>query len=62
MSKTVKIGLIGSGFVADIHAHSIQHHVPNAEVLAVASPTPVKREPSRRSVVFHTLLRIITTY
>lgn len=42
MSKTVKIGLIGSGFVADIHAHSIQHHVPNAEVLAVASPTPGK--------------------
>ncbi len=38
MSKTVKIGLIGSGFVSDIHAYAIQRFVPNAEVVAVASP------------------------
>lgn len=42
MEKTVKVGLIGSGFVADIHAHSFKHYVPNAEVVAVASPTPGK--------------------
>lgn len=39
---TVKIGLIGSGFIADLHAHAFQHHVRNAEVVAVASPTPGK--------------------
>jgi len=42
MQETVKVGLIGSGFVADIHAHAFQHFVPNAEVVAVASPTPGK--------------------
>jgi myo-inositol 2-dehydrogenase / D-chiro-inositol 1-dehydrogenase len=42
MAKTVKVGLIGSGFVADIHAHAFRHFVPNAEILAVASPTPGK--------------------
>lgn len=42
MSRTVKVGLIGSGFVADIHAHAFQQFVPNAEVVAVASPTPGK--------------------
>jgi predicted dehydrogenase len=42
MTKTVKVGLIGSGFVADIHAHAFRHFVPNAEVVAVASPTPGK--------------------
>jgi myo-inositol 2-dehydrogenase/D-chiro-inositol 1-dehydrogenase len=42
MEKTVKVGLIGSGFVADIHAHAFQQFVPNAEVVAVASPTPGK--------------------
>lgn len=38
MSKTVKVGLIGSGFVADIHAYSFKRFVPEAEVVAVASP------------------------
>ena len=42
MSSSIKIGLIGSGFIADIHAHAIQRFVPNAEVIAVASPTPGK--------------------
>jgi len=42
MSKIVKVGLIGSGFVADIHAHAFRQFVPNAEVVAVASPTPGK--------------------
>jgi len=42
MSRTVKVGLIGSGFVADIHADAFKHCVQNAEVVAVASPTPGK--------------------
>jgi predicted dehydrogenase len=40
MSK-VRVGLIGSGFVADIHAAAFKT-VPDAEVMAVASPTPGK--------------------
>jgi predicted dehydrogenase len=41
-AMTVKFGIIGSGFVADIHAHAIQKFVPEAEVVAVASPTSGK--------------------
>jgi len=37
----VKVGLIGSGFIADIHAAAFGM-VPDAEVVAVASPTPGK--------------------
>src|SRR5262249_53072320 len=40
MSK-VKVGLLGTGFVADLHAAAFQT-VPDAEVVAVASPTPGK--------------------
>jgi predicted dehydrogenase len=39
--STVKVGLIGAGFVADLHAAAFRM-VPEAEVLAVASPTPGK--------------------
>jgi myo-inositol 2-dehydrogenase / D-chiro-inositol 1-dehydrogenase len=42
MSKTVKVGLIGAGFVTDLHAFSFQKYVSNAEVVAVASVTPGK--------------------
>lgn len=42
MSTTVRVGLIGSGFVADIHAHAFTHFVRDAQVVAVASPTPGK--------------------
>ena len=37
----VNIGIIGSGFVADIHAHALRM-VPEANLVAVASPTPGK--------------------
>src|SRR5262249_215364 len=40
MEKT-KVGIIGSGFIADLHAAAFQM-VPEAEVVAVASPTPGK--------------------
>jgi predicted dehydrogenase len=39
--NTVKLGLIGTGFVADIHAAAARL-VPEIELLAVASPTPGK--------------------
>src|SRR5262245_40739339 len=42
MSQTVRVGLIGSGFIADIHAHAFRQFVQNVEVVAVASPTPGK--------------------
>lgn len=42
MAERVRIGLIGAGFVTDIHAHAFAHHVKNAEVVAVASRTPEK--------------------
>ncbi|MBE3071114.1 MAG: Gfo/Idh/MocA family oxidoreductase [Planctomycetes bacterium] len=37
----VKVGLIGTGFVGDLHAAAFKA-VPDAEVVAVASPTPGK--------------------
>ncbi len=36
----VKVGIIGSGFEADIHAASFQIMPEEAEVVAIASPTP----------------------
>jgi predicted dehydrogenase len=36
--REIQIGLIGSGFVSDIHAHSLRQ-VPGARIAAVASPT-----------------------
>src|SRR4029077_10713358 len=40
----VKIGLIGSQFQADIHATSLQSMPHEAEIVAVASPTPGNSE------------------
>jgi myo-inositol 2-dehydrogenase / D-chiro-inositol 1-dehydrogenase len=42
MPERVRIGLIGAGFVSDIHAHAFKHHVQNADVVAVASRTEEK--------------------
>ena len=42
MSKTVKVGLIGAGFVCDLHEFSFRRYVQNAEVVAVAAVTPGK--------------------
>src|SRR6266404_1382167 len=39
MSKKVKIGIIGSQFISQIHAHSLRS-CNQAELFAVASPTP----------------------
>ncbi len=40
MAGKVKVGIVGSGFEADIHAASFQIAPEEAEVVAVASPTP----------------------
>ena len=40
----VKVGIIGSGFIADIHAESFQIMPDEAEVVAVASPAEYKPE------------------
>jgi predicted dehydrogenase len=37
--ETVRVGLIGSGFVSAIHAEALRR-VPGAAIVAVASPTP----------------------
>ena len=42
MAETVRVGLIGAGFVSDIHAHAFTHYVKNAELVAVASRTQEK--------------------
>lgn len=38
MDKIVKVGLVGAGFIGEIHHRAIQGWVRNAEVIAVASP------------------------
>ncbi len=38
MSKIVKVGLVGAGFVADIHHAAFNNWVNNSEVVAIASP------------------------
>lgn len=41
MADRVGVGLIGSGFIADLHATALSM-VPEAEIIGVASPTPGK--------------------
>jgi len=59
MSK-VKVGLIGSGFIADLHTAAFKL-VPDAEVVAVASPTPARPNASPRARDSRTLSRTIAT-
>jgi predicted dehydrogenase len=39
MRETVRVGVLGSGFISNLHALSINSFVHDAEVIAVASPT-----------------------
>ncbi len=50
MTKTVKVGMIGAGFVSDIHAFAFKNFVPNAEVIAVASPQHAARFAEERGI------------
>src|SRR5262252_3149490 len=40
--KPVRIGLLGSGFITDIHAHAMRSIPMDVEIAAVASRTPGK--------------------
>ena len=44
MADKVKVGVIGSRFEADIHVASIKQMGEDAEVVAIASPTPGNAE------------------
>jgi predicted dehydrogenase len=55
----VKVGIIGSGFEADIHADSFRIMPDEAEVVAVASPTPGNAERLARK---HGIPRWFTDY
>ena len=50
MSKTVKVGLIGAGFVADIHHAAFKNWVHNAEVVAVSSPNNASMFAKERGI------------
>jgi myo-inositol 2-dehydrogenase/D-chiro-inositol 1-dehydrogenase len=55
----VKVGIIGSQFQADIHAESFRLMPDEAEVVAVASPTPGNAEAFAKR---HKLPRWFTDY
>ena len=38
-NERVNVGIIGAGFIGHLHAEAFTH-VPNAEVVAIASPSP----------------------
>jgi predicted dehydrogenase len=58
-SGKVKVGIIGSGFEADIHAASFQLMPEEAEVVAVASPTPENASKLAKSTRFRAFFAII---
>src|SRR5215831_18170085 len=58
-SGRVKVGIIGSQFEADIHAESFRILPDEAEVVAVASPTPGNAE---RFAKRHKIPRYFTNY
>ncbi len=58
-SGRVKVGIIGSQFEADIHAESFRIMPDEAEVVAVASPTPGNAE---RFAKKHNIPRVFTDY
>jgi len=50
MTKTVKVGLVGTGFVGDIHYAAFKGWVHEAEVVAVASPHNAPPFASERGI------------
>ncbi len=50
MDQKVRVGLIGAGFVSDIHAHAFKHFIHNAEIIAVASPQRAKAFAKERGI------------
>lgn len=50
MTKTVKVGMVGAGFVSDIHTYAYKNFVHDAEVVAVASPQHAKEFAKERGI------------
>ena len=50
MSKTVKVGMVGTGFVGDLHHASFKGWVHNAEVVAVSSPNNAAKFADERGI------------
>lgn len=46
----VRIGMVGTGFVGDIHHAAFKGWVHNAEVVAVASPTNAGKFAKERGI------------
>ena len=59
MAGKVKVGIIGSQFEADIHAESFRIMPEEAEVVAVASPTPSNAAAFAKK---HRISRVFTDY
>lgn len=53
-SETVRVGLVGSGFISALHAEALRH-VPRATLVAIASPTPghAERFAAERAIPHH---------
>src|SRR5687768_18247359 len=50
MSKIVKVGMVGTGFVGDIHHAAFKGWVHNAEVVAVSSPNNAGKFAEERGI------------
>lgn len=50
MTKTVKVGLVGTGFVGDIHTAAFKNWVRDAEIVAVSSPTYARKFADDRGI------------
>ena len=50
MDKVVKVGLIGAGFVSEIHEYAFRNYVKDAEVIAVASPHRAEQFAKERGI------------
>jgi len=53
MSKTVKVGMVGTGFVGDLHHAAFKGWVHNAEVVAVSSPHNAAKFAEERGIANH---------
>lgn len=52
MSKTLKVGMVGAGFVGDIHTFAFQKFVKDAEIVAVASPNSADKFAKERGIPY----------
>jgi len=50
MTEKIKVGMIGTGFVGDIHHMSFRDWVPDAELVAVSSPNNADRFAKERGI------------